>query len=127
MKTKITLLVMEVLERPRTNGVIPLKILVDNRNVEPIYKYISTKSEMDTISELLLEYSNLEITYCYPELVDFIHEKSSDECEVVYTVKLPSQLIKPKRHGELVEIEQSNLKERYVRSIERTPRSIVCE
>lgn len=126
MKTKITLLVMEVYDRPRVNGVVPLRMLV-NEDYEPISKYISTKSEMDTITELLLEYSNLEVVYCYPHLADFFHEKGSPECEVIYTISMPEHLIRVKNEGILVDIEEVNLKERYVRSIERTPRSIVRE
>jgi hypothetical protein len=126
MKTKITLLVMEVYDRPRVNGVVPLRMLV-NEDYEPISKYISTKSEMDTITELLLKYSNLEVVYCYPHLADFFHEKGSSECEVIYTISMPEHLIRVKNEGILVDIEEVNLKERYVRSIERTPRSIVRE
>ena len=126
MKTRITLLVMEVYDRPRANGVIPLKMLVD-KEYKPISKYVSTKSEMDTITELLLEYSNVEVVYCYPNLVDFFHEKGSSECEVVYTISMPEHLIRVKNDGILADIEQVDLKERYVRSIEQTPRSIIRE
>lgn len=124
MKTKITLLVMEVFDRQRTNGVVPLRFLVDE-NYEPISGYVSTKSEMDTITEILQEYSFLEVVYCYPQLSDFIHEAGSSECEVVYTISMPEHLIRVKNKGMLVDLEEVHLKERYGKTIERTPRSTI--
>jgi len=124
MKTKITLLVMEVFDRPRTNGVIPLRFLVDE-NYHPISGYVSTKSEMDTITEILQKYSFLEVVYCYPQLSDFIHEAGSSECEVVYTISMPEHLIRVKNKGMLVDLEEVHLKERYGKTIERTPRSTI--
>jgi hypothetical protein len=123
VKTKITIIILEISDMPQSNGVIPLKVLVDESN-NFIGKYISTKSEIDTISEILTKYSSLDIRYCYPSLTDFFHEESSSECEVVYTVKIPQGLVSPTNYSKLIDIDLLKIEEKYVRSIEQTPRSV---
>jgi len=124
MKTKVSLLVVEISDRPRNNGVVPLRVLVDNDN-RVIGKYISTKSIDDTISEVLSKYSNnLDTRYCKIDLVDFFHEASSDECEVLYMVKMPYHLISPTKESKLLDIDDANIEEKYGRSIQQTARSV---
>jgi hypothetical protein len=122
LKTKITILVLEISDTPRINGITPLKILID-KDRKPISSYISTKSEKDTISEILSKYSNLDIRYCYPALSDFFHEPGSPECEVVYVVKVTEHFVYPSPDAILENLENINIEDKYVRSIQSTPRS----
>lgn len=124
MKTKLSLLIIEISDRPQNNGVIPLRVLVDKNN-NLISQYLSTKSVDDTISEMLSKYSNnLDTRYCRVDLADFFHDASSDECEVLYMVKMPYHLISPTKESKLLNMDDANIGEKYGRSIQRTARSV---
>jgi hypothetical protein len=123
MKTRLTIIVIEISDMPQRNGVIPIKVLVDS-DYRFLSKYLSTKSLDDTIQELLSRYSNLDIRYCYPVLSDFFHEAKSTESEVVYTINMPQGLIGTTNESHLVDVDSIEVEEKYVRSIEQTPRSI---
>lgn len=124
MKTKLTLLVLEVCDRAQRNGVVPLNILV-NSEKKPLSRYISTKSLDDTLSEVLSKYSNnLSLKYCQAYLSDFFHEQGSNECEVVYTVKMPQNMISPSRYSQIIDMNKANIEKKYARTIQSIPRSV---
>jgi hypothetical protein len=123
MKTKITIIILEVSDSPLRNGILPLKTLVYLDNKFP-NKHITTKTIEDTLQEILQNCSNLDIRYCTPMLMDLIHEQGSNECEAVYVVKMPQGFISPKKNSYLIDIDCIDVKEQYIESIQRTPRSI---
>jgi hypothetical protein len=124
MKTKLTIIIAEIADRPTPSGLVPMRLLVDQDEKFPS-KYISTKNLDDTIQELLFKYtSNLDIRYCHPELADFFHEAGSTESEVVFLVKLSQGLIGTNEESSLVNINNLSIEEKYAGSIQRTPRAI---
>lgn len=124
MKTKLTLIVLEVCDRAKQNGIVPFNILVDKEK-KVLSKYISVKSLGDTISEILSKYSNnLSLNYCQVTLGDFFHEKGSNECEVVYIVKMPQHMISPSNDAQIVDMNHANIERKYARAIQSIPRSI---
>lgn len=122
MKTKLSIVLMEIPHVFDHHGFDSTKFLVDEDN-NFISRYIGIKSIEDTIQDLLYDYTNIDIRLYYPQLVDFFHEAGSSECEVVYLLKLPKDIISLKE-GYLLTGLQFNIEEKYERSIRQAPRSV---
>lgn len=122
MKTKISLVLLQISDKFDPFGGSNLRILVDEHEDIP-YKYISTKTVDDTMQELLFKYTNLDIRYCKPVLSGFEHEEGSPECEAIYTVKMPDGILSLKL-GRLATLPELRLKDHYARIIQQSPRSI---
>jgi len=121
VKTKITLLLTE------TTGftsmqVIPTIAFLVKKSGGFVDKYISTKSVPDTIRELLTECCNIRYENIDPVIVDLIHEQGSDEVEAVYSCLISYGMLIPKDGYEVVTIDKMLIEEKYVRSIQSTPR-----
>lgn len=122
MKTKLSLIIMEITHVFDNYGYDNARFLVDDE-YDFISKYISVKTVEDTIQDLLYEYTNIDTRLYYPSLVDFFHEASSSECEVVYLLKLPRDVISIKK-GQLLTGHQFNIEEKYERSIRQIQRAV---
>ena len=122
MKTKLSIIIMEVTHVFDRYGPDNTRFIVDD-DCCFISKYIGIKGIDETMQDLLNEYSNIDIRLYYPKLVDFFHEASSTECEAVYMLKLPKDIISLKK-GRLLTANQFNIEEKYGRSIRKTQKSI---
>ncbi len=123
MKTKITVVLIEVSDHINRNQISLSKVLVDEEG-QFINKYISHKTVDDTLDDLLQEYTSLSLTYCQANLSDCVHEKNSTECEIIYSCVVPQGFVTAKR-GKFIPIDENfKLKEKYERTFERTPRSV---
>lgn len=123
MKTKVTIILLEISDRINRNQISSSRVLIDE-NGDFISKYISCKTVDETLDELLQEYTSLSLQYCQANISDCVHERSSTECEVIYTCVVPEGFVTAKR-GEFVPVDQDfKLKEKYERTFERTPRSV---
>ena len=123
MKTKVTIIMMEMSDRANRNQISHAKVLVDD-NGDFINKYVSVKTMDDTLNDLLNEYTSVNYSYCSANISDCVHEKSSTECEVIYSCVVPEGFVTTKK-GKFVPLDENfNLKEKYERTFEKTPRSI---
>lgn len=123
VKTKVTIILLEISDRINRNQISLSKALVDEDG-EFINKYISCKTVDETLDDLLQEYTSLSLQYCQANISDCIHEKSSTECEVIYTCVVPEGFVSTKK-GKFVPVDENfKLKEKYERTFERTPRSV---
>lgn len=122
MKTKLSIIIMEVMHSFDRYGPDNTRYVIDDNN-NFISKYISVKDVDETIQDLLYEYTNIDIRLYYPKLVDFFHEASSSECEVVYLLKLPKDVISLKK-GKLLTSQQFKTEDKYGRAIRKTAKSI---
>jgi len=122
MKTKISIIVIEVTHDYDPYGMTNVKFLVDE-DYNFISKYLTSKSLNDTIQDLLFKYTSIDIRLYYPQLSDFIHKEKDLESEAIYVLKLPKDLFSVKE-GYLLTADQFEIKEQYERSIRRTPKSI---
>ena len=120
MITKISVIVVEVSGEFDPFGRPNCRILVDNNGDLPS-KPISTKSEMDTLQELLYEVCTLDIRYSPFDLVDFYHLAGSSECNVVYSTRVPSDSICVKS-GYFEYVEALTTRKEYDRAIQRVAR-----
>jgi len=122
MKTKISLIIIEISGEFDPFGLSNTRVVVDENGDVPS-KYISTKNVEDTIQDLLYEYCNIDTRYTKPELSDFIHPEGVADCEAIYTITIPSGYISLKR-GLLSYIENLDLEDCYERLLRRIPRNI---
>ena len=123
MKTKVTIILLEISDRINRNQISLSKVLVNNDG-DFISKYISHKTVDETLDDLLQEYTSLSLQYCQANLSDCVHERNSTECEVIYTCVVPEGFVTAKQ-GEFIPLDENfKLKEKYERTFERTPRSI---
>lgn len=122
MKTKISLIIVEMSGEFDPFGLSNTRVLIDDDENIPS-KYISTKNVEDTIQELLYDYCNIDIRYVELQLSDFIHPEGVEDCEVIYTITIPSGYISLKR-GSMCYIENLNIEDYYERLLGRVPRSI---
>lgn len=122
MKTKISIIVIEVTHDYDPYGMTNVRFLVDD-NYQFVSKYLSSKSLNETIQDLLYKYTSIDIRLYYPELADFVHKETELESEAIYVLKLPKDLFSVKE-GYLLTADQFEIGERYERAIRRTPKSI---
>ena len=122
MKTKISLILLQISDKFDPFGESNVRILVNEKDEIP-YRYISTKTVDETLQELLYKYTNLDVRYCRPSLTGFEHERSSPECEAIYMVKVPDGILSLKS-GRLATLPELKIKETYAGIIQSSPRSI---
>jgi hypothetical protein len=122
MKTKISLIIIEISGEFDPFGLSNTRVLVDEDGKIPS-KYISTKSVEGTIQELLYEYCNIDIRYAEPELSNFIHPEGASDCEAIYTITIPSGYISLK-NGSLSYIENLEVEDYYEEQLGRIPRGM---
>ena len=123
MKTKVTIILLEISDRTNRNQISLSKALVDDDG-NFISKYISHKTVEETLDDLLQEYTSLSLQYCQANLSDVVHERNSTECEVIYTCVVPEGFVTAKKGKFSLLDEDFKLKEKYERTFERTPRSV---
>ena len=87
MKTRLTLLVAVQNIQANIESEDFFRFLVTDSNSLP-YKHLSAKKEDETLKELFNEYVNVYFDWANFELEDF-RKIFVDECEVVYSCKLP--------------------------------------
>lgn len=95
MKVKITLLIIrQDIKLPFEHDKF-FEFLVDD-NLEFPSTYISTKDEVATLKELFENHLNICFEWCHFEISDF-RKSDINECEIIYSIKLPSMLNIEKR------------------------------
>lgn len=95
MKVRLTLLaVVQNVNKSFDNEDFFKFLVTDNYSLP--YKHISTKKEQETLKELFNEYINIYFDWTNFELMDF-RKLFVDECEVVYSCKLPPMIGMEKR------------------------------
>jgi hypothetical protein len=122
MKTKLTLIVMEVF--PYQRGSVPeANVLVDVDGEFPS-EFVSTKNIPETLSELCSKAQNITYSWLDPLISDLYHEAGSTECEAIYTAKVQNGMIIAKNGYEIRPLHEIQAKEKYARSILSIPRTI---
>lgn len=87
MKVKVTLIIIKQDIKCQFEHDDFFTFLINENNSIPSC-YISTKDEVETIKNLFECYTKVCFEWCNIELCDFRKVKL-DECEVVYSIKLP--------------------------------------
>jgi hypothetical protein len=121
MKTRISLIILEIMCEFQVFGGSNTRFVVDD-DYNIMSKYITTKTAEDTLQDLMYEYTNIDARLYNPKLMDFIHEEKSTECEAVYTLTIPRDIISLNK-GYIVEESELFIENKYERAIRKTPRS----
>lgn len=123
VKTKITMFLAETVGFTSQFVIPSISFLMKSDGTFPS-RYVSTKSIPATIRELMQECCNLkyEIVEDSMEIVDLIHEEGSDEVEAVYSCLVTSGILVPRDNYAVKPISEMFIEEKYVKSIQSTPR-----
>lgn len=122
MKTKLTLIIMEVM--PYQTGSVPqANMVVDDDGNFPS-KFVSHKTIPETLSELCSEVQNIHYRWLDPAISDLYHEAGSSVCEAVFTAKTQKGVLITKKGFHLKPIYEIKAKEEYARSILSIPRTV---
>jgi hypothetical protein len=121
MKTKLTLILMEVPNNIRT-GIFNTNVVVDEDGNFPSI-HVSTKDIDETLSNLCKFMVNVRYDWINPSLLDLFH-KDLGTVEAVYTAVVEKGIIVCKEGYKLLPIEQAEVKDKYERAILSTPRAI---
>lgn len=122
MKTKLTLIVMEVF--PYQRGSVPEANLLVDLDGEFPSKYVSTKDIPETLHELCSKAHNISYSWLDPVISDLHHEVGSSECEAMFVAKVQRGVLIAGDGYKICPIHEIQIKEKYARSIISIPRTI---
>lgn len=101
---------------------IPKISFLMNHEGEFINTYVGSQTIEDTITSLVICSCNVSPLVMDWKISDLYHEQGSDEVEAIFVARVMSGILTPRGGCDLVPIEKINIKDKYVRSIQQSPR-----
>lgn len=121
MKTKLTLFLIETSGYVSQN-VIPRISFICDKDDKFISRYVASGTIEETIDSLIIDSCNLHPKVVDAQLVDLIHERGSSEVEAIFVSVVQFGILAPRKGYSLKPINEIEVKDKYVRAIQRIPR-----